>query len=77
MGTGAEGQLRNVEKAVEAGKKEFTGPEIAGKTLGVIGLGAIGVQVANAALDLGMEVIGYDPFLSLESAWHFIPQRGA
>ena len=60
----------DVEKAVEAGKKQFTGPEIAGKTLGVIGLGAIGVQVANAALDLNMNVIGYDPFLTLESAWH-------
>ena len=64
----------NVEKAVEAGKKAFTGPELAGKTLGVIGLGAIGVQVANAALDLEMEVIGYDPFLSLESAWHLSPK---
>ena len=63
----------DVEKAVEAGKKKYTGPEIAGKTLGVIGLGAIGVQVANAALDLGMNVIGYDPFLSLESAWHLSP----
>ena len=60
----------NVEKAVEAGKKQFIGPEIAGKTLGVIGLGAIGVLVANAALDLGMDVIGYDPFLTLEAAWH-------
>lgn len=63
----------DVEKAIEAGKKQFQGPEIAGKTLGVIGLGAIGVQVANAALDLGMDVIGYDPFLSLESAWHLSP----
>ena len=70
---GLKDNCENVEKAVEAGKKEFTGPEIAGKTLGVIGLGAIGVQVANAALDLGMEVIGYDPFLSLESAWHLSP----
>lgn len=60
----------NVEKAVEAGKKQFIGPEIAGKTLGVIGLGAIGVLVANAALDLGMDVVGYDPFLTLEAAWH-------
>ena len=63
----------DVEKAIEANKKQYTGPEIAGKTLGVIGLGAIGVQVANAALDLGMDVIGYDPFLSLESAWHLSP----
>lgn len=60
----------NVEKAVEAGKKQFIGPEIAGKTIGVIGLGAIGVLVANTALDLGMDVIGYDPFLTLEAAWH-------
>ena len=60
-------------KTVEKGKKQFVGNEIKGKTLGVIGLGAIGVQVANAALDLGMEVIGYDPFLSLESAWHLSP----
>lgn len=60
----------NVEKAVEACKKQFIGPEIAGKTIGVIGLGAIGVLVANAALDLGMDVIGYDPFLTLEAAWH-------
>lgn len=63
-------QTEDVEKAVEAGKKQFIGPEISGKTLGVIGLGAIGVLVANAALDLGMDVIGYDPFLTLESAWH-------
>lgn len=60
----------NVEKAVEAGKKQFIGPEIAGKIIGVIGLGAIGVLVANTALDLGMDVIGYDPFLTLEAAWH-------
>ena len=60
----------NVEKDAEAGKKQFIGPEISGKKLGVIGLGAIGVLVANAALDLGMEVIGYDPYLSIESAWH-------
>ena len=60
----------DIEKQVEAGKKQFTGPEISGKTLGVIGLGAIGVKVANAAIALGMDVIGYDPFLTLESAWH-------
>lgn len=65
----------NVEKAVEAGKKQFIGPEIAGKTLGVIGLGAIGVLVANAALDLGMDVVGYDPFLTLEAAWHLVRFR--
>ena len=59
----------NIDKRVESGKKQFAGPEIKGKKLGVIGLGAIGVLVANAAVALGMEVIGYDPFLSVYSAW--------
>ncbi|GHV40517.1 D-3-phosphoglycerate dehydrogenase [Clostridia bacterium] len=59
----------DVAKLVEKGKGEFVGPEITGKKLGIIGLGAIGVLVANAAVHLGMEVIGYDPFLSVESAW--------
>lgn len=68
--TQALADCEDIDKAVEANKKQFSGPEIAGKTLGVIGLGAIGVLVANAALGLGMEVIGYDPFLSIESAWH-------
>ena len=54
---------------VEKGKSSFTGPEIAGKTLGVIGLGAIGAKIANAALALGMEVYGYDPYLSVDAAW--------
>ena len=54
---------------VEKAKSQFAGPEIAGKTLGVLGLGKIGVLVANAAVDLGMEVLGYDPFLSVDSAW--------
>lgn len=58
-----------VPKLVEAGKSNFAGPEIQGKTLGVIGLGAIGVLVANAARALGMNVLGYDPFISVESAW--------
>lgn len=58
----------NVGKAVEKGKGQFAGTEIKGKTLGVIGLGAIGVMVANAAEDLGMNVIGYDPFLSVKAA---------
>jgi D-3-phosphoglycerate dehydrogenase len=58
-----------VAKAVEAGKGAYAGPEITGKTLGVIGLGAIGVLVANAAVALGMDVVGFDPFLSVESAW--------
>lgn len=58
----------NVSKSVEKGKSAFAGPEIKGKTLAVIGLGAIGRLVANAAVDLGMTVIGYDPFLSEEAA---------
>ncbi|MCI8342330.1 MAG: phosphoglycerate dehydrogenase [Firmicutes bacterium] len=59
----------NIDKLVESGKKQFAGPEIKGKKLGVIGLGAIGVLVANAAVALGMEVMGYDPYLSVYSAW--------
>ena len=55
---------------VEKGKSSFAGPEILGKTLGVIGLGAVGALVANAALDLGMEVYGFDPFMSVEAAWN-------
>ena len=58
-----------LNKAVEAGKKQFVGFELPGKTLGVIGLGAIGVEVANVALDLGMKVIGYDPAITVRSAW--------
>ncbi|MBR5586480.1 MAG: 3-phosphoglycerate dehydrogenase [Clostridia bacterium] len=58
-----------VGKLVEKGKSNFAGPEIYGKTLGVVGLGAIGVMVANAAYHLGMEVMGYDPFISVEAAW--------
>ncbi len=54
---------------VEAGKKKYVGFELPGKTLGVIGLGAIGIQVANAALTLGMKVIGYDPEITVERAW--------
>lgn len=63
------GKGDDVLPLVEKGKKQFVGPEIAGKTLGVIGLGAIGVMVANAARSLGMHVIGYDPYISIESAW--------
>ena len=59
-----------VGKMVEKGKGAFVGPEIRGKKLGVIGLGAIGVLVANAAHQLGMKVYGYDPFLSLQNAWN-------
>ena len=56
-------------KLVEKGKSQFVGPEIEGKKLGVIGLGAIGVNVANAAIKLGMEVYGYDPYISVNAAW--------
>lgn len=58
-----------VGKLVEKGKSAFAGPEIKGKTLGVVGLGAIGILVANAAEALGMTVYGFDPFLSVEAAW--------
>ena len=59
----------SIAKQVEKGKSQFVGPEIQGKTLAVMGLGAIGVLVANAAATLGMKVIGYDPFISVENAW--------
>ena len=59
----------NIAKAVEKGKKAFAGVEIKGKNLGVIGLGAIGAEVANAAAALGMEVYGYDPYISVNAAW--------
>lgn len=58
-----------ISKQVEAGKKQFVGYELPGRTLGVIGLGAIGVQVANTALKLGMRVYGYDPKITVHSAW--------
>lgn len=64
------GQGAEVGKLVEKGKSAFAGPELKGKTLGVIGLGAIGVLVANAANHLGMNVFGYDPYLSINSAWN-------
>lgn len=60
----------NIAKAAEKEKKKFAGTEIQGKKLGVIGLGAIGVKVANVAVDLGMEVYGYDPYLSVNAAWN-------
>ncbi len=60
----------NFSKSVEKGKSAFAGPEIKGKKLGVIGLGAIGVLVANSAKSLGMEVYGYDPYLSVDAAWN-------
>ncbi len=60
----------DIAKAAEKEKKNFAGTEIMGKKLGVIGLGAIGVKVANAAVSLGMEVYGYDPYLSVNAAWN-------
>jgi D-3-phosphoglycerate dehydrogenase len=63
------GEGAEVPKLVEKGKGKFTGPELKGKKLGVIGLGAIGVQVCNTALHFGMEIYGYDPFLSVAAAW--------
>ena len=65
-----EGDDAAIAKAVEAGKKRFVGFELPGRTLGVIGLGAIGVQVSNAALGLGLNVVGFDPGISVEHAWH-------
>ena len=64
-----EGDGDALSKAVEAGKKKFVGYELPGRTLGVVGLGAIGVKVANAALDLGMNVIGFDAKVTVERAW--------
>ncbi|MAY03919.1 MAG: 3-phosphoglycerate dehydrogenase [Gammaproteobacteria bacterium] len=66
--------LSELGPQVEAGKKNFKGSELAGKTLGVIGLGAIGAMVANAAIDLGMNVLGYDPAISVDAAWQLANQ---
>ncbi len=63
------GKGDEVPKLIEKGKSAFAGPEIKGKKLGVIGLGAVGVMVANDGVSLGMDVIGYDPFISVEAAW--------
>ena len=63
-----------IAKDVEKGKKAFVGPELRGKTLGVIGLGAIGSRVANCAIELGMEVYGYDPYISIDAAWNLSSQ---
>ncbi|HEX3020204.1 MAG TPA: phosphoglycerate dehydrogenase [Chitinispirillaceae bacterium] len=63
------GKGDEVPNLIEKGKSDFTGPEIKGKKLGVVGLGAIGVMVANDALEMGMQVSGYDPFISVEAAW--------
>jgi len=66
---GLNGEDSSINKDVEKGKKQFVGFELPGRTLGVIGLGAIGVRVANAARALGMKVIGYDPTITVASAW--------
>ena len=63
------GDAASMDKAVEGGKKEFVGFELPGRTLGVIGLGAIGVEVANTAVGLGMKVLGYDPGITVRHAW--------
>ena len=63
------GEGGEVPKLVEKGKSNFVGPEIQGKTLGIIGLGAIGMLVANAGEALGMRVVGFDPYISVDSAW--------
>ncbi len=63
------GKGAEIATLAEKGKKNYIGQEVKGKTLGVIGLGAIGAQVANTAVELGMNVIGYDPFLSVDAAW--------
>ena len=67
--TGLSGEDTAINKDVEAGKKNFVGFELPGRTLGVVGLGAIGVKVANAARALGMNVIGYDPTITVQAAW--------
>lgn len=64
-----QGKGDEIPDLAEKGKSQFVGPEIQGKTLGVIGLGAIGAMVANTAISLGMNVIGYDPFISVDAAW--------
>jgi len=64
-----DGDDHALEVAMEQGKKKFVGHELPGRTLGVVGLGAIGVEVANAALDLGMKVLGYDPQITVQRAW--------
>ncbi len=71
-----EGDDETITKQVEAGKKNFGGFELPGRTLGVVGLGAIGRYVANAALDLGMNVIGFDPGITVEGAWQLSSRVG-
>lgn len=69
-----QGEGESLQRAVEDGKKQFAGSELPGKILGVVGLGAIGVQVANAAVALGMRVVGYDPAITVRNAWQLSSQ---
>jgi D-3-phosphoglycerate dehydrogenase len=69
-----EGDDVRIHAAVESGKKQFTGFELPGRTLGVVGLGAVGVQVANGALAMGMNVIGFDPGITVQRAWEMSSQ---
>lgn len=69
-----EGDDSEINKQVEAGKKNFVGFELPGKTIGVVGLGAIGIKIANTAIALGMRVIGYDPKITVQSAWQLSHQ---
>jgi len=69
-----EGTPEQMKKAVEDGKKKYVGYELPGRTLGVVGLGAIGVQIANAAVALGMRVVGFDPTITVRSAWKLSAQ---
>lgn len=71
---GLQGSDAEITKQVEAGKKHFVGFELPGKTLGVVGLGAIGIKIANTAISLGMRVIGYDPKITVQGAWQLSHQ---
>ena len=73
---GLEGEDARINKDVEAGKKNFAGFELPNRTLGVVGLGAIGVRIANAALSLGMNVIGFDPTITVKSPGNSNPVSG-
>jgi D-3-phosphoglycerate dehydrogenase len=68
-----DGDADTMERAVESGKKDFVGFELPGRVLGVIGLGAVGLEVANAAATLGMRVLGYDPAITIDHAWRLSP----
>ena len=71
------GDDQAIDAAVEQGKKKFVGFEMPGRTLGVVGLGAIGVEVANAALSFGMKVLGYDPQITVQRAWQLSANVGS